>query len=160
MKENHTHKTYTVKEATLKLMQFCAYRDRSHKEVEEKLREMRMIPEACEHIIIELMQEGFLNEERFARSFARGKFRIKKWGRIKIRQELKRRDISEPLIQLAMTEIDEAEYQNTLEEVADKKIKLLDSLSSYKEKKKLIDFLLRKGYESHLVLDLVNQQAR
>lgn len=159
MKENYTHKTYTVKEATLKLMQFCAYRDRSHKEVAEKLSEMRMIPAACEQIIVELMQEGFLNEERFARSFARGKFRIKKWGRIKIRQELKRRDISEPIIRLAMTEIDEAEYQKTLEEVAEKKRKLLQNPSSYKQKKKLIDFLLRKGYESHLVIDLVNQQA-
>lgn len=141
------------------MMQFCAYRDRSHKEVEEKLVDMRMIPEACEHIILELMREGFLNEERFARSFVRGKFRIKKWGQIKIKQELKRRDISEPIIRLAMTEIDETEYQNTLEEVAAKKRKLLHNPSSYKEKKKLIDFLLRKGYESHLVIDLVNQES-
>ena len=69
--------SYTVKEATIKLMQFCAYRDRSHKEVEEKLGKMNMIPAAKEQIIIQLMQEDFLNEERFARSFVRGKFRIK-----------------------------------------------------------------------------------
>ena len=64
-------------------MQFCAYRDRSQKEVEDKLLEMRMIPEAREQIVIKLMQEDFLNEERFARSFVRGKYRIKKWGRIR-----------------------------------------------------------------------------
>lgn len=159
MEENHKHKTYTVKEATQKLMQFCAYRDRSHKEVEEKLRGMRLIPEVYEHIILELMQQGFLNEERFARSFVRGKFRIKKWGRIKIRLELKRRDISEPIIRLAMTEIDETEYQSTFEEVAEKKKKLLKDPSSYKEKQKLIDYLLRRGYESFLVMDLVNQES-
>lgn len=159
MNENHNHKTYTVEQATLRLMQFCAYRDRSHKEVEEKLRDMRMIPEACQVIILKLMQEGFLNEERFARSFARGKFRIKKWGRIKIRQELKRREISEPIIRLAMTEINETEYQSTLEEVAAKKKMLLKDPSSYKEKQKLIDFLLRKGYESYLVIDLVNKES-
>ena len=114
MKQNDLQKSYTVKEATLKLMQYCAYRDRSHKEVEEKLREMRMIPAACEQIIIQLMQENFLNEERFARSFVRGKFRIKKWGRIKIKQELKFREISAPLIKIALTEIDEKEYLKTL----------------------------------------------
>lgn len=84
-------KSYTVTEALQKLMHFCAYRDRSQREVENKLDEMRMIPVAKEKIIISLMQENFLNEERFARSFVRGKFRIKKWGRIKIKQELKKR---------------------------------------------------------------------
>lgn len=159
MKENHSHKTYTVKEASLKLMQFCAYRDRSHKEVEEKLREMRMIPEACEQIIIQLMQEGFLNEERFARSFARGKFRIKKWGRLKIKRELKLREISEPIIRLAMTEIEETEYHRTLEELFKKKSKLLHEPNHYKRKQKIADFLIRKGYESQLVYDLINLET-
>lgn len=153
------HKTYTVKEASLKLMQFCAYRDRSHKEVEEKLREMRMIPEACEQIIIQLMQEGFLNEERFARSFARGKFRIKKWGRLKIKRELKAREISEPVIKLAMTEIDEAEYHKTLEDLFKKKSDLLREPNLYKRKQKLANFLISKGYESHLVYDIINHET-
>lgn len=158
MSEKSTHKTYTVQEATHRLMQFCAYRDRSHKEVEQKLMEMRMIPQAREQIIIQLMQEGYLNEERFARSFARGKFRIKKWGRVKIIQELKLRDISEPIIRLALTEIEEEQYMEALEELMEKKQRLLTESDPYKRKRKVIEFLLRKGYESHLVFDMVNSQ--
>ncbi|MDT0643119.1 regulatory protein RecX [Zunongwangia sp. F363] len=154
MKKNSSHKSYTLKEATLKLMQFCAYRDRSHKEVEEKLKEMNMIPAAQEQIIIQLMQEGFLNEERFARSFVRGKFRIKKWGRIKIKQELKLREISSPIIKIALTEIDEDDYFATLHELAEKKLSLIPEPNSFKKKKKLSDYLLRKGYEAHLVFDV------
>ena len=153
---NKTHKSYTVKEATVKLMQFCAYRDRSHKEVEEKLREMNMIPAAQEQIIIQLMQENFLNEERFARSFVRGKFRIKKWGRIKIKQELKLKDISNPIIKIALTEIDEDDYISTLHEVAEKKSKLLKESDRLKKRKKLADHLLRRGYEANLVHEITD----
>ena len=136
-------------------MQYCAYRDRSQKEVEDKLVEMRMIPAAREEIIIKLMQENFLNEERFARSFARGKFRIKKWGRYKIRQELKLRDISSPIIKLAMTEIEEKEYLQSLYELAEKKLSLVKEQNPFKKKKKLYDFLSSKGYESQLVLEVI-----
>lgn len=135
-------------------MQYCAYRDRSQKEVEDKLIEMRMIPAAREEIIIKLMQENFLNEERFARSFARGKFRIKKWGRHKIKQELKLREISSPLIKLAMTEIDQKEYRSTLYSLAEKKLALISETDIFKLRKKLSDHLLRKGYEASLVYEI------
>ncbi len=138
-------------------MQFCAYRDRSHKEVEEKLNKMNMIPAAQEQIIIQLMQEDFLNEERFARSFVRGKFRIKKWGKIKIKQELKFREISSPIIKIALTEIEQEKYNATLYELAEKKLNLLKEPDSFKKKRKLADFLLRKGYESNLVYEVVNE---
>lgn len=151
MKSNPEQKSYTVKEATIKLMEYCAYRDRSHKEVEEKLREMRMIPAAQEQIIIQLMQENFLNEERFARSFVRGKFRIKKWGRIKIKLELKSRDISTPIIKLALTEIEEKDYTKALYELAEKKIRLINEPDPYKKRQKLSNFLLQKGFEPQLV---------
>lgn len=160
MNTGQTHKSYTVKEATIKLMQFCAYRDRSHKEVEEKLSDMHMIPAAQEQIIMELMQEDFLNEERFARSFVRGKFRIKKWGRIKIRQELKFREVSSPIIKLALTEIEEEVYLQTLEELAIKKQKGIKENNPFKKKKKLADFLLQKGYEANLVYDKVNSLVK
>ncbi|MEG9327729.1 regulatory protein RecX [Salinimicrobium catena] len=156
MKADSSGKSYTLKEATVKLMQYCAYRDRSQKEVEDKLLEMRMIPEAREQIIIKLMQEDFLNEERFARSFVRGKFRIKKWGRIRIRQELKLREISSPIIKLAMTEINEDDYRETLIELAEKKLKLLREPNKLKRRKKLSDHLLQKGYEAGLVFDLTS----
>ncbi|MDT0690732.1 regulatory protein RecX [Salegentibacter sp. F188] len=137
-------------------MQFCAYRDRSHKEVEEKLKEMNMIPAAQEQIIIKLMQDNFLNEERFARSFVRGKFRIKKWGRVKINQELKLKDISNPIIKLALTEIEEKDYLSTLHEVAEKKSKLIKEPNTFKKKKKLADHLLRRGYEASLVYEITD----
>lgn len=157
MKSNSDQKSYTVKEATIKLMQFCAYRDRSQKEVEEKLKEMRMIPAAREQIIIKLMDEDFLNEERFARSFVRGKFRIKKWGKNKIKQELTAREISAPLIKMALTEINEADYYKTLEELAEKKSPLIKEKDFYKKRKKLSTYLLQKGYESSLVYEVLKE---
>ncbi|SDR83741.1 regulatory protein RecX [Christiangramia echinicola] len=152
----HDQKSYTVKEALQKLMHYCAYRDRSQKEVEDKLDELRMIPEAKEKIIISLMQENFLNEERFARSFVRGKFRIKKWGRIKITQELKKKEISAPIIKLGLSEIKESDYRKTLYELAEKKADKITEPNPYKKKKKLADHFLRRGYESTLVFDCVN----
>lgn len=153
MKSSSDQKSYTVKEATIKLMQFCAYRDRSHKEVEAKLKEMRMIPAAQEKIIIQLMQENFLNEERFARSFARGKFRIKKWGKIKIKQELKAREISAPLIKIALSEIDQQEYLAALHELAEKKSLLIRDKDPFKRRSKLSKYLIQKGFESSLVYE-------
>src|SRR5690606_13214856 len=158
MRSSNDQKPYTVKEATLKLMQFCAYRDRSQKEVEEKLKEMRMIPAAREQIIIKLMQENFLNEERFARSFVRDKFRIKKWGRIKIKQELKAREISTPLIKMAFTEIQEEDYINTLRELAEKKTVLIKEKDPYKKRNKLCNDLIQKGYESNLVFEVCSEE--
>lgn len=114
-----------------------------------------MISEAREQIIIKLMQEDFLNEERFARSFVRGKFRIKKWGRNKIRQELKLREISAPIVKLAMTEINNQEYRTTLYEIAEKKLNLTHESDKFKLRKKLSDHLLRKGYEASLVYETV-----
>lgn len=154
---SNKQKSYTIDEALQKLMHYCAYRDRSQKEVEIKLNEMRMIPEAKEKIIISLMQENFLNEERFARSFVRGKFRIKKWGRIKITQELKKKEISSPIIKLGLSEIKESDYIKTLYELAEKKNEKINEPDSFKKKKKLADHLLRKGYESSLVFDCVNE---
>jgi len=153
----HKFKSYSVEEALQKLMHFCAYRDRSQKEVEDKLNEMHMIDAAKEKIIIELMQEGFLNEERFARSFVRGKFRIKKWGRIKITQELKKRGISSPIIKMGLTEIKESDYRTTLFELAEKKLEKIDEPNEYKRKGKLADHLMRKGYESSLVFDSIQE---
>lgn len=153
----YNQKSYTVDEALQKLMHFCAYRDRSQKEVEDKLDGMRMISEAKEKIIISLMQEGFLNEERFARNFVRGKFRMKKWGRKKIVMELKKREISNPIIKLGLSEIKETDYRKTLFELAEKKEEQLKETDTFKKKKKLADHLLRKGYESSLVFDCVNE---
>lgn len=149
--------TYTVEEAKKRLERYCSYQDRCHNEVEQKLFEMRMIPEASELILLSLMENDFLNEERFAKSFARGKFNIKNWGRKRIILELNKRDISKYNINVALKEIEEEAYQNKIKFLAVKKYELLSEPDSFKKKKKLIDFLLRKGYENYLVYDVVNE---
>lgn len=151
------YKSHTVAEATQKLMNFCVYRERCHKEVEQKLTELRMIPEAQAVIIHRLLQENFLNEERFAQSFARGKFRIKKWGKVRIVRELKLREISKYNIDTALKEIPEENYLRTLNELAQKKLELLHSDKSFKTRKKITDHLLYKGFETQLVYEKVRE---
>lgn len=101
-----------------------------------------------------------MSEERFARSFARGKFRIKKWGRNKIKQELKAREISTPLIKIALTEINDEDYINTLGELAVKKSLLLKEKDTFKKRNKLNNYLLQKGFESSLVYEVTNDLIR
>lgn len=149
--------TFTVEEAKRKLEKYCAYQDRCHKEVEQKLYEMRMITEACEVIILHLMEHDFLNEERFSKSFARGKFRIKYWGKQRIIRELKQKDISKYNIETALKEIDEDQYLVTLQELTRKKWDSIPEKDIYKKRSKVIDFLLRKGFESNLIYDEINQ---
>lgn len=149
----NTHKTYTVKEATIKLMNYCAYQDRCHQDVEQKLFELRMIPEARQQIIHTLIQEDFLNEERFAQSFARGKFRIKKWGKLRIQQELKKRKISRFNITTALKEINEEDYHKTLSLLFEKRRDSLTEKNPVKLKKKIADYLLYRGWESHLIYE-------
>ena len=102
----NSSKTYTVDEAQKKLEHYCAYQERCHKEVRKKLWEMKMIPEASDHIMVHLIQHNYLNEERFAKAFVRGKFRIKKWGKNRLVRELKLRDISKYTMDVALKEID------------------------------------------------------
>jgi len=148
-------KAYSVTEATKKLEAYCAYQERCHKEVVEKLRGLGMIPEAIDHIIGHLIKENYLNEERFAQSFTRGKFRIKKWGKKRIVNELKQRDISRFNIQSALREIDEASYVAALDELAKKRLDQITETNVLKKRKKLADYLLYRGWEGHLVYDKV-----
>ncbi len=148
---NMQQKVFTIDEIKRKLEQYCVYQDRCHQEVEKKLREFRLIDIAKEEILLHLMQEGFLNEERFAKSFARGKFRIKKYGKLRIVRALRFRDISAYNIKTALKEIDEEEYVKTAYALVEKKNDALSEAHSIKKKKKIIDFMLRKGYEYPLI---------
>ncbi|QRM88538.1 recombinase RecX [Lacinutrix sp. WUR7] len=152
----NTHKTYSLDEAQKKLEFYCAYQERSHKEVVTKLKDMRMIPDAIDVIVVHLIQNNFLNEERFAKAFVRGKFRIKKWGKNRLKLELKRKDISKTIIDIALKEIDAADYLETFHALAEKKAETIKEPNSYKKKKKLADYLLYRGWESPLVYDVVN----
>lgn len=156
----HKKTTYTVDEALKKLENYCAYQERCYKDVEDKLFSMNMIPEAKEKIILHLIAHNFLNEERFAKAFARGKFRIKKWGKQRIIRELKYKGVSKYNIDTALKEIPEEDYLNTFNELTEKKFNSLTETIKHKKKKKLIDYLLYRGWESHLVYDRVNQLVK
>jgi len=144
-------KPHSLKEATKKLESYCAYQERCHKEVVSKLREMKMIPEAIDQIVVHLITENYLNEERFAQSFARGKFNIKKWGKNRITNELKQRHISAYNIKTALKEIDAEVYLTAFDELARKRLNQLTEKNLQKRRKKLADYLFYRGWESHLV---------
>jgi regulatory protein len=148
--------SYTLAEATRKMEHYCAYQDRCHQEVLDKLRGMNMIPEAIDKVVVHLIENNYLNEERFAKSFARGKFRIKHWGRIRITSELKKRNISPFNIKSALKELDGSQYLESLESIAKKKADSLKGLDKWTQKKKLTDYLLYRGWEQSLVYELVN----
>ena len=150
-------KSFTVDELKRKLENYCVYQDRCHKEVEQKMREYNLIPEAKELILLSLMKDNFLNEERFAKSFARGKFRIKSWGKQRIVRELKFRDISAYNIKTALKEIEENEYLETIYRITENRNNVISESNIYKRKKKLIDFLMRKGFENELIFKTVNE---
>lgn len=151
------YKAYSVQEATKKLEGYCAYQERCHKEVVNKLRDMQMIPEAIDQIVVHLIEANYLNEERFAQSFARGKFKIKKWGRSRITAELKQRGISRFNISTALKEIDDTAYLKTFDALAEKRVAQLTESNRQKRKKKLADYLLYRGWESHLVYDKIKE---
>lgn len=150
-------KTYTVSEAKRNLEHYCAYQERCHQEVVQKLRKMRMIPEAIDLVLVHLLEHDFLNETRFAEAFVRGKFRIKKWGRQRLKMELKKRAISSYNINNALKKISEADYLETFQELADKKMATITEPNKWKKRKKLADYLLYRGWESHLVYTKVTE---
>lgn len=149
-------KTYTLEEAKRSLEHYCAYQERCHKEVNEKLYNMRMIPEAIDVVIVHLLEHDFLNETRFAKTYVRGKYHIKKWGRKRLEIELKKREISTYNIKEAFKEISEVDYLHTFHELAEKKANTIKETNVFKKRKKLADYLLYRGWESHLVYDKVN----
>lgn len=149
-------KSFTVDEIKRKLENYCVYQDRCHKEIEQKIREFNLIPEARELILLSLMKDNFLNEERFSKSFARGKFRIKSWGKQRIVRELKFRDISAYNIKTALKEINEGDYLETIYRITENRNQVISESNIFKRKKKLIDFLIRKGFENDLIYKTVN----
>lgn len=149
-------KTFTLEEAKRSIERYCVYQERCHKEVDKKLREMRMIPEARDQIIGHLIEQNFLNETRFAQAFARGKFRTKKWGKNRIVNELKQRYISAYNVKLALKEIPDSEYFSTFDTLVEKRLSQLESETNIMtKKKKLTTYLLYRGWEPNLVYDAV-----
>lgn len=146
----------TPKAALLKASSWCAYQERSQHELRSKVAEWGIYGEDAEELIVKLIQEGFVNEERFAKAYAGGKFRMKHWGRHKIIHGLKQHRVSQRNIETALKEIEVDTYFSTLEQLAVKKWK---SLSGHRllKMQKATRYLLDKGYESHLIQEVIKQ---
>lgn len=135
-----------------RIKHYCAYQDRCHSEVRNKLLELSYRGNELEEVISMLISEDFLNEERFARSYCRGKFRFKNWGRVKIIQQLKARQVSDYCIKKGLEEIDEREYLHVLEQLFLKKLETLrNEKNSWRKKSKLLQYLRSKGFEPSLI---------
>ena len=158
-----TKKTLSVDAAMLRLGKYCAYTDRTLDEVNKKLEELEVSEEDAKIVVERLTKQGFINEKRFAESFARGKFRIKKWGKRRIKMEMRKKGLSDELIEKGLKELPEEDYSTTLDELLQKKWKQLQrsvvkdktkDINAY-NRQKLIRYALQKGYEMDLVIGRV-----
>jgi regulatory protein len=147
----------SLKEAIQKIENFCAYQERCHEEVVAKLHLMKMDSDEIDQIMVHLIAEKFLNEERYACSFARGKHRIKHWGKIRITNELKFKNISQTLINTALKEISIEEYLDTFHILAERHWESIRETTTLKKRKKFCDYMLRRGFESNLIYDKVKE---
>ena len=151
------NKYFSKEEALKKAKEYCAYQERCHSEVKEKLYSFGLHKNDVDELLSKLIEENYLNEERFAIQYAGGKFRIKQWGRIKIKYALKQKQVSEYCIKKALASIDESNYKKTIKKLADQKLKTLKGEKNiFIKKKKLQDHLIQKGFEINLVIELVD----
>lgn len=144
-------KKLTLQQAREKIHRYCAYQERCHKEVRNKLYELGVFSNDVDEILSSLIVEGFLNEERFAKTYSGGKFRIKKWGRLKIVNALEKKAVSKNCIKSGLKEIDEDDYLETLKALLLQKSLLLDNDNPFVKRDKLSKYLIQKGYEPDLV---------
>jgi regulatory protein len=150
-------KYFSKEEALQKAKQYCAYQERCHSEVKEKLYSFRLYKKDVDELLSTLIEENYLNEERFAIQYAGGKFRMKQWGRVKIKYALKQKQLSEYCIKKALITITEADYKKTLQKLFDQKLKTLKSEKNiFIKKRKLQDHLMQKGFEANLVSELIS----
>lgn len=151
-------KDSTFEEAKKKIYRYCAYQERCHQEVKNKLYELGLRSAQVDELIAHLITEGFINEERFAKAFAGGKFRLKKWGRLKIMHELEARGLTATCIRIGLKEIDDQEYGQTLVRLIRKKIRETAEGNPYRLRDKVAKSLIAKGYEPDLVWKEIKTQ--
>lgn len=144
-------KVLTPRQAKQKIEQYCAYQERSHQEVRNKLYGFGLHRNDVDEIITNLITDGFLNEERFAKAFAGGKFRIKKWGRIRITHALEAKGVSKNCIRIGLREIEDAPYRETLRELLQEKSRTLEEENVFVLRDRLSKYVIQKGYEPELV---------
>ncbi len=151
------NKTYNIKETTEKIQSFCALQDRCQWEVENKMRQWGVEEYIIENIVTDLILEKFIDEQRFSESFCRGKFRIKRWGKVKIKNELTLRKISFSCIQKGLEQIKDKEYYSVLKELYEKKKSSIKDKNQFIKKGKIVKYLQQKGFESNLIWELINK---
>ncbi|MCU0441530.1 MAG: RecX family transcriptional regulator [Bacteroidia bacterium] len=147
----------TPKQALLKAAAYCAYQERCYQEVEAKLAEWGITGVDAGNLLITLSEQNYLNEERFAKAFAGGKFRVKQWGKIKIMRELKLRNVSDYCIKQGLLQIDDGHYLETIHQLAQSKLDSLKETNIFARKQKAAQYLIAKGYEANLVWNVINQ---
>jgi len=150
-------KNIGTEKAWQKIKHYCAYQERSHAETRDKLYGFGLYKHEVETLLSQLIEENYLNEERYAIAFAGGHFRMKNWGRVKIKYELQQKRVSAYCIKKAMAAIDEADYLATLQKLAKAKLATLTTEKNiFTKKTKLRNYLMQKGYEANLVMEMVN----
>ena len=154
--ENKSIKKLSPLQAKRRAEKTCAYQERCQQEMRDKLYSWGLHSNDVENIIVDLITNNFIDEERFAKAFAGGKFRIKKWGKIKIKLELKKRGISEYCIKQAMKEISNEDYFETIESLIEKKCNEYAGLKVHEKNYKVVQYLARRGFEQNLVWDLLS----
>lgn len=147
MEEGAKKKRLTPQQAFVKLQSWCAYRERSHYEVKNKLYSHGLYSSEVDQVMVKLIEQNFLNEERYAMAFVSGKFRIKGWGKKRIERELKAQKIGDYLIRKAMKQIEDGDYEKTLNTLAKKKWDMVKDRESLKKMGKVVKFLMSKGYD-------------
>ena len=148
---------YSIEEALQKAKQYCAYQERCHNEVKEKLYSFGLNKKEVDELLSELISTNYLNEERFAMLYAGGKFRIKQWGKVKIKYSLKQKQVSDYCIKKALAAIDETDYNKTLAKLFEQKLKTLKAEKNiFIKKRKLQDHLMQKGFETTLISKLIS----
>lgn len=143
--------------ALQKIKHYCAYQERNHREVKEKLYSFGLYKDQVEEILSGLIADNYLNEERYAIAFAGGKFRMKDWGKVKIKYELKNNQVSDYCIKVALASIDDSDYLSKAKKLMALKQKSLQSEKNiFIKRKKVQQYLLQKGYESSIINELLS----
>ncbi len=149
-----------LQDAIAKLQRYCAYQERCHQEVRTKLLKLQVYGEDLEYVIASLISDDFLNESRFAEAYARGKFKINRWGKVKIRLQLKARKVSDFDIKQALSAIDDESYRTTLSRLLERKNELLDEEDPFVLRNALFRFAAGKGYESDIIKEVISDLNR
>lgn len=159
MEDSKPKKIHSRSEAKLKAASFCAYQERSQKEVRSKLYDLGLYRDDVEEVLSELITENFINEERFAKAYVGGKFRIKKWGRRKIAQGLYPHQLSAYCIQKGMEELDPDDYYATLESLIVKKSQQLKANNLFAKRSKIANHAISRGFESDLIWEILKERV-